>query len=29
MNVVETAIRDVKIVEPNVFGDYRGWFSET
>lgn len=29
MNVVETAIRDVKIVEPNVFGDHRGWFSET
>ncbi|WP_067584343.1 dTDP-4-dehydrorhamnose 3,5-epimerase [Endozoicomonas ascidiicola] len=29
MNVIETAIPDVKIIEPNVFGDDRGFFLET
>lgn len=29
MNVIETAIPDVKIVEPDRFGDARGWFCET
>ena len=28
MNVVATEIPDVKIVEPQVFGDSRGWFVE-
>jgi len=29
MNVIETKIPDVKIIEPNVFGDDRGFFMET
>ena len=29
MNVVDTAIPDVKIIEPNVFGDERGFFFES
>lgn len=29
MNVVDTNIVDVKIIEPNVFGDERGFFMET
>ena len=29
MNIVETAISDVKIIEPRVFGDARGFFQET
>lgn len=28
MNVIETEISGVKIVEPDVFGDTRGWFCE-
>ncbi len=28
MNVIETEIEGVKIVEPQVFGDARGWFVE-
>jgi len=29
MNVVDTRINDVKIIEPTVFGDDRGFFMET
>ncbi|RKF13148.1 dTDP-4-dehydrorhamnose 3,5-epimerase [Alginatibacterium sediminis] len=29
MNVIETSIPDVKIIEPQVFGDERGFFMET
>ena len=29
MKVIETKIPDVKIIEPNVFGDERGFFMET
>ena len=29
MNYIDTAIADVKIIEPNVFGDERGFFMET
>ncbi len=29
MNVISTAIPDVKIIEPNVFGDERGFFCES
>lgn len=29
MKVIETSIPDVKIIEPNVFGDERGFFMET
>lgn len=29
MNIVETAIRDVRIIEPRVFGDERGFFMES
>lgn len=29
MKVIKTDIKDLLIIEPNVFGDYRGWFSET
>ena len=28
MNVIDTEIEGVKIVEPQVFGDARGWFAE-
>jgi dTDP-4-dehydrorhamnose 3,5-epimerase len=27
--VVDTSLPGVKIIEPKVFGDYRGWFMET
>ncbi|AST69932.1 MULTISPECIES: dTDP-4-dehydrorhamnose 3,5-epimerase [Kosakonia] len=29
MNIIDTAINDVKLIEPNVFGDSRGFFMET
>ena len=29
MNVIETSLLDVKIIEPSVFGDNRGFFMET
>lgn len=29
MKVTKTAIEDVLVLEPQVFGDYRGWFMET
>ena len=29
MNIIETTIPDVKILEPKVFGDERGFFLET
>ena len=29
MNVIETKIPGVKIIEPDCFGDHRGWFMET
>lgn len=29
MKIIETKIADVKIIEPNVFGDERGFFMET
>ena len=29
MKIIETAITGVKIIEPDVFGDARGWFCET
>lgn len=29
MNLIDTAIADVKIIEPRVFGDERGFFLET
>ena len=29
MNVIETNLKDVVIIEPQVFGDSRGWFMET
>ncbi|MGD1816191.1 MAG: dTDP-4-dehydrorhamnose 3,5-epimerase [Pleomorphochaeta sp.] len=29
MKVTKTDIEDVLIIEPQVFGDYRGWFCET
>lgn len=29
MNIIETAIPDVKIIEPRVFGDERGFFYES
>ena len=29
MNVIDTAIPDVKIIEPKVFGDTRGFFYES
>ena len=29
MNVIDTSITDVKIIEPKVFGDERGFFLET
>lgn len=28
MKIVKTNIEDVLIIEPKVFGDYRGWFTE-
>jgi dTDP-4-dehydrorhamnose reductase/dTDP-4-dehydrorhamnose 3,5-epimerase len=29
MNIIKTEIEDVLVIEPKVFGDYRGWFTET
>lgn len=29
MNVIETALPGVLLIEPKVFGDARGWFTET
>jgi len=29
MIIIKTAIEDVLIIEPKVFGDHRGWFTET
>ena len=29
MNVIETALAGVRILEPQVFGDTRGWFMES
>lgn len=29
MNVIETGVKDVYILEPRVFGDHRGWFMES
>ena len=29
MKVMETSLKDVYIVEPQVFGDIRGWFMES
>lgn len=29
MKVVETKLKDVKIIEPKVFGDHRGFFTES
>ncbi|WP_337018806.1 dTDP-4-dehydrorhamnose 3,5-epimerase [Oceanobacillus massiliensis] len=29
MKIIETELTGVKILEPNVFGDHRGWFMET
>lgn len=29
MNIIQTEIEDVLIIESKVFGDHRGWFTET
>lgn len=29
MNIITTALQDVKIIETNVFGDHRGFFTES
>ena len=29
MKIVDTKIPEVKIIEPDVFGDYRGYFMES
>ncbi|WP_226036150.1 dTDP-4-dehydrorhamnose 3,5-epimerase [Aquibacillus saliphilus] len=29
MNIIETKLQGVKVIEPRVFGDHRGWFMET
>lgn len=29
MKIVDTKLPDIKILEPDVFGDHRGWFMET
>jgi len=29
MEIIDTALRDVKLVRPKKFGDERGWFAET
>jgi dTDP-4-dehydrorhamnose 3,5-epimerase len=28
MQIIETALRDVKLIRPNIHGDDRGWFAE-
>ena len=29
MRVIEAKLKDVKIIEPDVFGDHRGFFTES
>ncbi|MDL4838966.1 dTDP-4-dehydrorhamnose 3,5-epimerase [Aquibacillus rhizosphaerae] len=29
MNIIDTKLAGVKVLEPKVFGDHRGWFMET
>jgi len=29
MNIIDTFIEGLKVIEPKVFGDHRGWFMET
>jgi len=29
MQVIDTKIKDVKVIEPKIFGDERGFFMET
>jgi dTDP-4-dehydrorhamnose 3,5-epimerase len=29
LNIIETLLPEVKIIEPEFFGDHRGWFMET
>lgn len=29
MKVIETEIKDLLVIEPKVFGDHRGWFTES
>ena len=29
MRLIETELKDAYIIEPQVFGDNRGWFMET
>lgn len=29
MKIINTLLEGVKVLEPNVFGDHRGWFTET
>lgn len=29
MNIIETNIPDLKVIEPKLYGDHRGWFVET
>lgn len=29
MNIIRTDIEDILIIEPRVFGDHRGWFTES
>lgn len=29
MKIIETSLPGIKIVEPKIFGDHRGWFMET
>ena len=29
MKVLDTNLLGVKVIEPKVFGDHRGWFMET
>lgn len=29
MKIIETAIKDLYVIEPNVFGDSRGYFLES
>ena len=29
MKVIETSIKEVKIIESDCYGDHRGWFMET
>ncbi len=29
MKILETNLKDVKIIEPDIFGDHRGFFTES